>query len=181
MASLFREQFLNNDLDLLTGGPDNSSGSSVGLGGGIGLVRSISGGSVLTMILRAVFGIIFFLPLLLMGTLFGDNTTSFGEENFTAGGSYGGIGVVLLLRTAETCFRVSEGTGRIKSALGFAACGDWSSVRLVGEADLALRGGVWGSNCCGDGNTVRVGDDCDNVEIVRPRCLICFFGFGLGV
>jgi hypothetical protein len=94
-----REELLSKDL---IGGPDNNSGSSVGLGGGIGWLRSISGGSALIVTLRSLFNPTF---LLLMDMLVGVNTTSFGDENFTAGGSYGGIGVMLLLCTAEMCLR----------------------------------------------------------------------------
>lgn len=70
--------------------------------------------------------------------------------NTSLGGSYGGIGVALLLRLLNARADTDKyppveeegkkiGAGGIKSASGLDACGDWIRTRfLVGDCDEAL-------------------------------------------
>jgi len=143
-------------------GPDNSKGSSVGLGGGMGALRSISGSSILisgagTMILSdffpfAVLCLVFDLRLEDF-EMVGVMTTSLGGVNTSVGGSYGGMGVVRRARADVTeRWVASTGISGIKSASGFRAWGD-----LTRRARFCWDGVVAG-DILNDG---RVGESLD--------------------
>jgi len=98
-----------NDFDLLLlGGPRSKRGSSVGEGGGIGALRSISGGSSLICNLSCFF---FVCRGFFFCALEGWTMISRGGVKRSVGGSYGGMGVVdLRFLVVRTC-RAYEGTG----------------------------------------------------------------------
>ena len=73
------------------------------------------------------------------------------------------------------------GTGGIKSAFGFEACGDWMSTLLVGDADLAFDFDLVGVvRVVASVNLLLVGEskDWDRLRVCRLDCLR---GLGLGV
>jgi len=148
-----------------TTGPDNNNGSSLGDAGGIEVFRSTFGGSFFTegistfnvfllpFALSAVpppsfaFGLMLRPPTdfrLLDFEIVGVTVTSLGGVNTSLAGSYGGMGVTLLLPLAErrallSAEEVSEGTGRMKSASGFVKCGDYN-IHSVEDVDSRLVG-----------------------------------------
>lgn len=82
--------------------------------------------------------------------------TSLGGVNTSLGGSYGGMGVELLLlllnglpnpdpdpktdkKPPDADAEAETGMGGMKSASGLDACGDWMSTLFVGDADLAFN------------------------------------------
>jgi hypothetical protein len=88
----------------LLGLPLNNSGSSPGLGGGIGNVQSISGSSFFTLptppsaaATTSAGALDLDLLDLAAGATGGLIVTSLGGVNTSVGGSYGGMGVALLL------------------------------------------------------------------------------------